>query len=239
MKRCHLALRAMVPLLFLAGLLVPGTVAPQPAAAATSPCSSRSDVPLGNLLDLTTVYAGPLVGKYDTDPMLMSDSALECYGRRTLRFTAYVRDPGVVGWEHPFGLKPAWFRSADGLFVSVAAEFPPGVTPLVALAVPPALGDLQAKLVGHWVVVTGHFDDPAAATCVASGEPGVVPGPAETVAICRSTFVVSAVAATSPPSTSTAETALTFPTWWSAWLAVSAAFGGIATLWYSGRRRRR
>jgi hypothetical protein len=213
--------------------------APLPVAAATTPCHAGSDVLLGELLSLAGDDAGPLVGRYDTDPMLMSDSALECYGRRTLRFKAYVRDPGVVGWEHPFGLKPAWFRSADGLFVSVAAELPPGVTPLVALAVPPALGDLQAQHVGHWVVVKGHFDDPGAATCTATGEPGVAPNAADAVAICRSTFVVASVSRTEAPATSMSDVPIAPMSWGGSWLAASAAFGGVAALWFTGRRRRR
>ena len=238
MKRFRLLGRSAIPLILVVGLLLPGGLAPPRADAATNPCKAGSDITLTDLLMLAGDWAGPLVGKYQTDPMLVSDSALECYGSRMLRFTAWVRDAGVVGWEYLFGLKPGWLRSATGLFVSVAAELPPGVTPLVALAVPPALGNLQATYVGHRVTVTGHFDDPAARACVANGEPGLTPTTADAVAICRSTFVVAAVSPTAAPETAMADTNEP-PTWWSAWLALSAALGGVATLWYAGRRRRR
>lgn len=241
MKHFRLLARASSSLVLVVGLLLPGGLAPPAADAATNACRTGSHVTLADLLYTTGDYAGPLTLKHGDGmaPMLMSDLALECYGNRTLRFTAWVRDPGVVGWESPFGLTPGWFRSAKGLFVSVAPELPPGVTPLVALAVPPVPGDLQATYVGHWVSITGHFDDPAAVTCTATGEAGVAPTAADAVAICRSVFVVTAVSRTSAPATSTAVAAMELPTWWSAWLALSAALGGVATLWYAGRRRRR
>jgi hypothetical protein len=235
---------AAIPLVLVVGLLLADGQAPPPAAAATSPCRAGSRITLADLLYTTADYAGPLTGTFGDAmaPMLMSDLALECYGDRTLRFTAWVRDPGVVGWEHLFGLKPDWFRSAKGLFVSVAAEPPPGVTALVALAVPPALGDLQAKHVGHWVTVTGHFDDPAARTCVAIGEPALAPTAAEAVGICRSTFVVASVARTTAPATSTEERVASAPGIEpgrvGGWLMVSAALAGTLACWLAARRRR-
>lgn len=219
---------------------VPGRGEVPPAARAL--CQSGSNVTLDDLLYTMGDYAGPLTLKYGIDPMLVSDAALECYGNRTLRFTAWVRDPGVIGWVYPFGLKPAWFWSVDSLFVSVAAEPPPGVTPLVALAVPPELGDLQAKHVGSWVRVTGHFDDPAAQACVPTGEPGVGPTPAEAVAICRSTFVVSSVARATAPATTTADAAAPSsgiePWRVVAWLMLAVALGAVLAIWLAERLRR-
>jgi len=238
MSRIGLVLRATAPLALLVVLILPAGASPPGAVAATTPCVAGNPTLADLELAAADDYEGPLAMKYDTDPMLMSEAALDCYGEQTLRFVAYVRDPGAVGWTYPFGLEPAWFRGAS-FFVAATADLAPGTGPITALAVPPALGDLQAKHVGHWVNVTGHFDDPVAQTCTASGEPGVAPTAAEAVEICRSTFVVSAITRTAAPSTSTAERAMGLPTWWSAWLAVAAAVGGIATIWYTGRRRRR
>ncbi|MFH1474499.1 MAG: hypothetical protein ABIG85_01425 [Chloroflexota bacterium] len=232
-------LQLAVATFFVVTLLIPGVGSPSRATAATTLCHAGSTVTLDDLLYTMGDYAGPLVGKYETDPMLMSDAALECYGNRTLRFTAFVRDPGEVGWTYNYGLQPAWFRGL-GLFVATTSGLKPGHGPFTALAVPPGLGNLQAKHAGHWVVVTGHFDDPAAATCTATGEPGIAPGAADAVMICRSTFVVSSVSRTEAPATSMTDAPIVPPSSWSAaWLAVSAAFGGVATLWYTGRRRRR
>lgn len=237
MSRRVALVRLAVPAIFLVGLIVPNAFEP-PTVTAATPCPAPP-VTLQDLLDLSA-DAGSLAKQYDTDPMLMSEVALDCYDGATLQFTAFVRDPGDVGWTYTFGLEPGWFLGpGTGLFVSTTSGVKPGWGPYAALAVPPALGDPQAKHEGHWVAVTGHFDDAAAATCTAVGEAGVAPSAAEAVTICRSTFVVSAVTRTAAPSTSTAETATGLPTWWSAWLAVSAAVGGMATLWYTGRRRRR
>ena len=242
MKRFGLLGQVSILSLLVVSLFLPGGLGPPPAAAATNPCNAASDITLTDLLMLAGDWAGPLALKYETDPMLMSDSALECYGDRTLRFTAWVRDPGVVGWEYVFGLAPRWFRGADGLFVSVAAEPPPGVTPLVALAVPPALGDLQGTHVGHRVTVTGHFDDPAAQACVATGEPGVAPSAAEAVAICRSTFVVASVVRAAAPATTTAGAAAPEagiePWRVVAWLMLAIALGAVLAIWLGERLRR-
>ena len=225
--------------LFAIALLVPGIGSPSRVAAARTLCHAGSAVTLDDLLYTMGDYAGPLTGKYETDPMLMSDAALECYGNRTLRFTAFVREPGDVGWTYTYGLDPGWFRTAGSLFVATTSDIPQGHGPFTALAVPPGLGELQAKHVGHWVAVTGHFDDPAAATCTATGEAGVAPSAADAVMICRSTFVVAGVSRAKAPATSTTDAPVAPPSsWGAAWLAVSAAFGVAAALWFTGRRRR-
>ncbi len=227
--------------LFAIALLVPGIGSPSRVAAATTLCHAGSDVTLADLLYTVGDYAGPLTLEYGegTAPMLMSDLALKCYGNRTLRFTAFVREPGEVGWTYAYGLDPGWFRTAGSLFVATTSDIPPDHDPFTALAVPPALGELQAKHVGHWVAVTGHFDDPAAATCTATGEAGVAPSAADAVMICRSTFVVARVSRAEAPATSMTGAPVAPPSSWSAaWLAVSAAFGGLAALWFTGRRRR-
>jgi hypothetical protein len=207
--------------------------------AARRPCGDGGEVTLADLLYTTGDYAGPLTVEFGAGmaPMLMSDLALDCFGDRTLRFTAWVRDPGVVGWEPLFGLEPVWFRSAkSGLFVSVAEEPPPGVTPLVALAVPPALGDLQAKHVGRWVTVTGHFDDAAAATCTAKGVAGHTPSATEAVTICRATFVVTGVSRAGPPGTATDPSVPPVePADVGEWLALSAALGALLVAWLRDR----
>lgn len=228
-------IRLAVPILLVAGSLGPGPLS-TPVAAAATPCPA-DPVTLQGLLDLAA-DEGPLATAYDTDPMLMSEGALACYGDRTLRFTAYVRDPGDVGWTYAYGLEPAWFRGL-GLFVATTVGQKPGYGPITAFAIPPGLGDLQPAHVGHWVTLTGHFDDPAAQTCVASGEPGVAPTTAEAVLICRSTFVVASVARTSAPPTSTIPgvDVAAAPAAGSGWIALAALLGGTLGLYRLRRRR--
>ncbi len=241
MKRCRQALRAMVPLLFVGGLLLPALPS-QLAAAATTPCHAGSEVTLYDLEILAGDSAGPVVSKYDTAPMVVSETGLACHGSRTLHLVAFVRDPGDVGWTYTYGLEPGWFRTAGSLFVARTSTVRPGEGPFVALAVPPALGDVQAKHQGHWVSITGHFDDPAAAGCTATGEAGVAPSPAEAVTICRSTFVVAGVSRTAAPSTSTTDAAppaAQIEPWRiGAWLVLSAALGGLLAVWLAERFRR-
>jgi hypothetical protein len=237
MSRIGRSLRWIAPLALLLGLVVPAAAGPSPALAATTPCVAGNPTLADLELAAADDYEGPLAAKYDTDPMLMSESALDCYGNRTLRFVAYVRDPGAVGWTYTFGLQPAWFRGT-AFFVAATADLAPGRGPITALAVPPDLGDLQAKHVGHWVTVTGHFDDPAAQTCVASGEAGVAPTAAEAVEICRSTFVVASVARTSAPATTTIPglDVVADPAAGSGWIALAALLGGTLGLFRLRRR---
>lgn len=236
--------RAAASLILSMGLVVPAVAPPPFVAAATTPCVDGEPTLADLELAAADDYEGPVAGKFDTDPMLVSEIALDCYGARTLRFVAFVRDPGAVGWTYPFGLRPAWFRAAT-FFVARKADMEPGTGPITALAVPPDLGDLQAKHVGHWVRITGHYDDPAARTCVATGEPGVAPTTAEAVVICRSTFVVESVTRTSPPTTTTvaADQASADPTeppidagYVAGWLVLSAALGGLLLVWLRERR---
>jgi hypothetical protein len=225
--------------LFAITLLAPGLGSPSRVAAATTPCHAGSEVTLYDLEILAGDSAGPVVSKYDTEPMVVSETGLACYGSRTLHLTAFVRDPGEVGWTYTYGLDPGWFRTAGSLFVAGTSTARPGEGPFMALAAPPALGDLQAMYQGHWVSITGHFDDPAAASCTATGEAGVAPSAADAVMICRSTFVVARVSRAEAPATSTTDAPVAPPSSWrAAWLAVSAAFGGLAALWFTGRRRR-
>lgn len=235
MIRCLLLGRWAIAAFVVAGLVVSGVVSP-PAASAATPCPA-TPVTLQDLLDLAA-DKGPLATEYNIEPMLMSEAALGCYRDETLRFTAYVRDPGEVGWVYVYGIEPAWFRGL-GLFVATTSGQKPGHGPITALAIPPGLGDLQAAHVGHWVTVTGHFDDPAAATCTATGEPGVAPDAAEAVTICRSVFVVAGVSRTSVPATATSPP-VSQPAAPPAGflLAVSGALGGLVALWLAGRRRR-
>lgn len=89
------------------------------------------------------------------------------------------------------------------------------------------------------MTVTGHFDDAAAQTCVASGEAGVAPNTAEAVLICRSTVVVESVARTSVPPTTTIPgvDVAAAPAAGSGWIALAALLGGALGLRRLRRRR--
>lgn len=230
--------RATLPLAIALLLLGPAAPLPASARAATSPClGSTATITLRYLLWLQELEPWPAADQ--TAPMLVSNAGLECHAGRTLRFVAYVRDPGIVGWEYTYGLRPRWFQGL-GLFVAATPDPDPASEPLTALAIPPALGDLQARYVGRRVMVTGHFDDPAAATCTAAGEPGVAPSAVKAVAICRATFVVTAVTTATGPATSTgpAPEAPGESSRPATWLGLTALFGGLAAGWLVLRKGR-
>jgi hypothetical protein len=97
---------------------------------------------------------------------------LLCFGSRDLTFGPVTPSTVVYGG----GLSDRWL-SADG-----NPDFLTGL-PYVLPAGVPDIAD------GAWVTVTGHFDDPTAASC---GEPGLV-------AFCREQFHLSTVTSVAPP----------------------------------------
>jgi len=65
---------------------------------------------------------------------------------------------------------------------------------LLAALIPPALS-LDEVPTDRWVIVTGHFDDPASDTCGRVGVEGQVSVDADTAEACRSLFVIESVRA--------------------------------------------
>ena len=118
-----------------------------------------------------------------------------CFGNATLQITGYVAECGCGGVTNSQG-RPAWLIDSLGFApfylapAVVQAETGPGgfgfrIDPAHPVTVPAP---------GTHVEVSGHFDDPAAATCRVFPNPGAI-GPvlpnAQTIAICRQAFVVS------------------------------------------------
>jgi len=80
--------------------------------------------------------------------------------------------------------------TADTLILAAAG------VPMLEVHVTPTSGLDQAQFVpGAPVLVTGHFDDPAATVCrVVAAQPGWrLPTPAEVVLACREAFVATSV----------------------------------------------
>lgn len=131
-----------------------------------------------------------------------------CFGSRTLSFRAWVVDPGegyggtcpptTPRWLHPCVL-PDWLLAERKTRNANAEEEHHVIDPpklLDALKSPGAKGDLKG--VGRWVEVTGHFEDPAAATCrPTSGPAGIgLPPMAFFVLRCREQFAVTRIETT-------------------------------------------
>lgn len=176
------------------------TVAPEPVRSPLGGCP-------GPRPDLALILA--------LDP----GQRLACFGRLALTFQATAVATEVEC--HPIQVDPAWLWCPPAAFLAppgTAASWPgsdpvawthrsapPDDTLMIAYVGGPTLevyaapssGVDQAQFVpGAIMLVTGHFDDPAAAACrvVAQPAPDVqVPPAAEVVLVCRGAFVVTSV----------------------------------------------
>jgi hypothetical protein len=125
--------------------------------------------------------------------------SLACYGDRPLMFAAKYRGPDAV---IPSSTSPSWLASAGYRLSPLPCAFecptsPPSPSPEPFLFVhrPGDFPDSFGHPTGAEVQVVGHFDDPAALTCIGGAWPGDTPPlPGElTVILCRAQFVVTRV----------------------------------------------
>lgn len=119
---------------------------------------------------------------------LAPEERLACYGGRTIQFRG--GEGGCAAADGlPVSFEPRWLRSESGCGfgepqpgdIWLGLRFPPGVSEEFGLS--PS------------VEVIGHFDDPAAATCMGTANYPEVTAPtkAEAVALCRTEFVVESL----------------------------------------------
>ena len=116
-----------------------------------------------------------------------ADVRLECFGGRTIAFRAYVS--GMMGaGTCPFSPIPGdgWLNLCSGAQRLLVAE--PGDEEALTAFIPPDFAG-GAPDFDQWVDVTGHFDDPAAATCDREGPDGPAGDPRQ-VHACRLAFVL-------------------------------------------------
>jgi hypothetical protein len=250
MKRLGRLLRDVAPLILVVGLLLPGWAGPPPAAAAT-PCPT-GPITIKDLIRLAG-DRGPLLDRYPPAVAGIYERALACLGTRTLRFKAYVADPGGVGGTSAYGVAPRWMLDAGvflfGTFRRVDGFVDGG---FVMAAVPPRLGNVRARFKDRWVLVGGRFGDAVARSCRATGAAGVTPSPAETVRICRSVLVISSIEPLAAPPTTTATGPVLAETPSSAaapssgiqpwrvvgWMLLAVTLGMALAIWLGERRRR-
>lgn len=237
MSRRVLLLRATIPLLLAVSLLAPAAASPVRAEAATR-CPTGT-ITFDNLARLAR-DRGPLANRFPPAVAGVYERAYACLGSRTLRFRAFIADPGGVGGASAYRMTPRWMLDA-GVFLFGTSRRVDGLVdgPAVMAAVPPRLGTVASRFRDRWVVVTGRFGDPVARTCRAVRVKGETPNRSQAVRICRSVFVVSSVASLDAPATSTVPAARVggapaVPG--GLWLAALA--GGLAGLLLTGRRRR-
>lgn len=118
---------------------------------------------------------------------LAPEERLACYGGESIVVRASTGGCGAGG-GFPVSFEPSWLMGEGGCGLGLE----PGEVYLALRFRPGASQDLGP---GPTIQVRGHFDDPAAATCVGRANfPDVTPpSKAEAVALCRTQFVVEDV----------------------------------------------
>jgi hypothetical protein len=132
--------------------------------------------------------------------VLDSAAVISCYGPGPITFQAYSVACFQCGGAQEGNLEPAWLinSSLNALFLA-PDEGNSGWQNTAVLA--PDL-TLDPAWTDAWVEVTGHFDDPAAATCHIEPTIDMLPwwsGQQSVIDQCRQTFVVTAVKVVSAP----------------------------------------
>jgi hypothetical protein len=139
--------------------------------------------------------------------------AVQCFGEQGLSLLGFLA-PSSEGrgcWPG-YDVTPATFHPCSVVIVDDEETPFDGTTPSITITVDSDLGACAldwrtsqacplAELVGRWVVLNGHYDDPEAASCVATPweDEGVSPDPAVVVYECRFRFVVVDVQAAEKP----------------------------------------
>ena len=215
-----------------------GATRPGPVVGASCPALPVSVADLVRL----SQSPGPLAKAFALGVTPISERALACFGGRELTLTAFVNEPDGIGGASSFGIKPTWIVSGNLIIFGSAREVSPGFGdgPFFMVSTRPGTDDLQRRFAERWVTIRGHFDDPAAATCRATGAAGATPSKAQAIAICRTMFVVTSIRTTNAPDTDTAPADLPIareglqpsPVW------LGGLFGLLVGLRVMRRRRR-
>lgn len=138
----------------------------------------------------------------DVATLVEQRDPVACYGDADLSLDANLTT-AIGAIDCPGGLEPAWFGCERLVSLSPA----PGTSnaPAVVLAMlssgpelfavlHPDIEHLRPRLLDVLVLVTGHYDDPAARECHFTSWPDNNPPPVEeVVAGCRSTFVITGI----------------------------------------------
>lgn len=150
----------------------------------------------------------------DTATYLSLDAAtrLACAGDDEWRLVTYLAPTPVGRGCYPVWLTdPFWMDAACALRFPQPVERETDTDTSIQVFIGPALGECVPsecppfdELMGSWVEVVGHLDDPVAETCTSvlqfAEAPTPRPNPDLTVFRCRLNFVVSEITATTPPS---------------------------------------
>jgi hypothetical protein len=214
------------------------TPAPTNASAVCPPPTS-----LAQVISADATEVGPLTEAFRPIVGVYAEAAAACWERQDIELTGFVAGPEGIGGVRTWAIEPRWLIDTRYFLSTTDAKSSDGWAegPFFPVAVPAKLEAKFASFNGHWVVVTGHFNDKVAKTCVAEGDPaaGPVPTTEEAIAICRTAFVVTAIEPLVVPNTDTMPTASGASSNREAnWLAI-ASVAVLAFGLFLGKARRR
>ena len=177
-----------------------------PASVAGSAVCPPPPDTLAGLISPDAVAAGPLTDQFRPVYGVYAEAAAGCWPATEIRVAGFVATPEGLGGAAPFSIQPGWMVSRAHFLATTDAVDPGAgpVGPFFPVAVPPSLEAQFGALDHRWVRVSGHFDDAIANTCSvtsASQDPGTVPTDEQTIEICRTSFVLTAVAPLTLPAT--------------------------------------
>lgn len=190
------------------------SAAPTVTRASTVPSASRPAAPSPTPSKTAAACGFPntvlVLTGHDPAWPVTTTSILDCLGRSEIRVTGWLADPEGIGWGSP-RIEPAWL--GDMLAIRRVLWLKPLVPDRWCIEdtdclwmhlTSPDASELPLTP-DRWVTITGHVDDPAAATCHWTGPEGTYSRPltrVEAVALCRSHFVVTAIEDAAPPGPS-------------------------------------
>ena len=183
-----------------------GLAAPPPALG-TAVCPPPPNM-LAGLIAADAVETGPLTEQFRPVYGVYAEAAAGCWGGAESTVAGFVASPEGLGGVSPFSIEPAWMVSRAH-FLSTTDSIDPQagpVGPFLPVAVPPSFEAEFTRLNHRWVRASGHFDDPAATSCVVTSSTpdlGAVPTAEQAIEICRTSFVLTAVDPLTTPPTDT------------------------------------
>jgi len=170
-----------------------GSASPRATATGEAPPQSESD---------RTPSAECINPPADLLTLINQTDPVACYGDTEITVEA---EPIAVGAIDCAAVEPAWFgcsawvalqpivvgRLTTG-FVLAETTGPPGLPSLFA-TIHPETALSPSDILGERLRVTGHFDDPAAQTCVETEAPfGEPSDPEDVIDSCRNLFIMTA-----------------------------------------------
>ncbi len=204
---------AAVALVLAACVAAPGaspdpSASPAPSAAAPATSAAPSGSPAAKKVACPPLPLDPSTGALSASVELLAGlgvDAAPCFGTAKLQVTGYVPEPWGLGGTTAYTYSPTWLY---GMFAGASLTAGRGQDAAsIEVYAPPSLGSCDGTQLAdacvlhpymkRWVTVVGHYNDPAASTCMATPIDATVPPipAADSELACLRHFVLESAAA--------------------------------------------